>query len=94
MIQDIAPHKLHNEYIADKAAGPDDQVFVFDGNSCLVRIEDSQLILPTVSQLDAGEYTYLFAVDDDDHYRASPPVVKAPDGFEFMKLYNIRRAGT
>jgi len=94
MIQDIAPHKLHNEFIPDRSAGPDDQVFVFDGNQCLVKIDAGQLILPTVSLLDAGEYTYLFAVDDDTYYRAAPPVVKAPEGFEFMKLYNIRRAGT
>ena len=94
MIQDIAPHKLHNEYNTGKSANPGDLVFVFDGNLCLVKIEDGKLILPTVSMLDAGEYTYLFAVDDTDYYRAAPPVVKAPEGFEFMKIYNIRRAGT
>jgi len=94
MIQDIAPHKLHNEFIPGKKAGPDDLVFVFDGNQCLAKTENGQLILPSVSMLDAGEYIYLFSVDDVDYYRAAPPVVKAPEGFGFMKIYNIRRAGT
>ena len=94
MIQDIKPHKLYNEYRPDKAAVPGDYVFVFDGNSILANIDDGELNLPTVSMLGAGEYTYLFRVDDTDYYRAAPPVVKAPDGFSFMKMYDVRRSGT
>ncbi|SCW32145.1 NAD+ diphosphatase [Ruminococcaceae bacterium YRB3002] len=94
MIQDIYPHRLHNEFIADKKAGANDRVFVFDGNNCLVHIDDGQLILPTAAELGAGEYTFLFALDDADYYRAAPPVVKAPEGFEFMKIYDIRHQKT
>ena len=94
MIHDIAPHKLHNEFITGKVAGPSDHVFVFDGNSCLVNLDGEVLKLPTVSQLGAGEYTYLFALDDGEYYRAAPPVVKAPEGFEFVSIYNIRKQKT
>ncbi|MCR5060990.1 MAG: NAD(+) diphosphatase [Saccharofermentans sp.] len=94
MIQDIAPHKLHNEYHPEKHAAPGDQVFVFDGNNVLVNIDDGQLVLPMVSMLGAGEYTYLFSIDDTEYYRAAPPVVKAPEGFSFMKMYDVRHSGT
>ena len=92
MIHEIAPHRLHNEYRASARAGADDKVFVFTGMTCLVRIEDGNIILPTVSMLGAGEYTYLFAIDDDSYYRAHPPVVKAPEGFDFMKIQDIRKS--
>lgn len=94
MIQDILPHRLHNEFIPGKIADPGDSVFVFDGNNCLVKIDDGRLLLPTAANLGAGEYTYLFALDDQDLYRAAPPVVKTPEGFEFMSIHDIRRRGT
>ena len=94
MIQDIGSHKLHNEFIAGKVASPGDPVFVFDGTTCLVKIVNGELILPTAAELGAGEYNFLFALDDTDHYRAAPPVVKAPEGFAFESVHAIRKHGT
>ena len=93
MIHEIAPHRLINGFRTDRKAEQWDKVFVFAGMTCLVKIEDGNIILPTVSMLGAGEYIYLFAVDDTCYYRAAPPVVKAPEGFEFMMIQDVRKSG-
>ena len=93
MIQDIEPHKFHNEYCPARKPNPGDPVFVFDGNKCLAKIDGGELILPDVSQLGSGDYTYLFRVDETEFYKAAPPVVKAPEGFEFMTVASIRSMG-
>ena len=64
MIQDIYPHKLHNEYDNDIVPCKDDIVLCFDGENLLVKL-DGKMIFPKVSDFEEGtEFTYLFKLDD------------------------------
>ena len=81
MIQDIAPHKLNNQYGQKKAPDAGSRFLYYDGRKVLVRKgiggNESQIAYPTYEELkkcmpkDAAEdteYTYLFAVDDKSYY--------------------------
>ena len=77
MIQDIAPHKLNNQYGQKKAPDAGSRFLYYDGRKVLVRKgiggNENQIAYPTYEELkkcmpkeaaEDTEYTYLFAVDD------------------------------
>lgn len=76
MIQDIAPHKLNNQYGQKKAPDAGSRFLYYDGRKVLVRKRiggnENQIAYPTYEELkkcmlkdvaEDTEYTYLFAVD-------------------------------
>ena len=81
MIQDIAPHKLNNQYGQKKAPDAGSRFLYYDGRKVLVRKgiggNENQIAYPTYEELkkcmpkdvsEDTEYTYLFAVDDKSYY--------------------------
>lgn len=85
MIQDIAPHRLGNQY--DPAALPEaeDYVLFFDGGKVLLT-ENS---LPKVKDFPAGSpFTYLFTLDSSRFFRAADDV-PLPQG-EFADVRTLR----
>ena len=75
MIQDIAPHKLNNQYGQKKAPDAGSRFLYYDGRKVLVRKgiggNENQIAYPTYEELkkcmpkdvaEDTEYTYLFAV--------------------------------
>ena len=68
MIQDIYPHKLHNEYDNDIVPCKDDVVLCFDGENLLVKL-DGKMIFPKVSDFEEGtKFTYQFKQDDQPFF--------------------------
>ena len=100
MIQDIAPHKLHNEYRSDAVPAIGDLVFYVRGQECAVRrVGEESFEVPRVGEGDVttGDLTYLFALDDESCWLASRDGgAEPPEGFEFVhnRVLRMERRGT
>ena len=72
MIQDINPHKLHNEYDPDARAQENSPILNIHNGKILVHVEkfDNHIIaFPLKKEMPEGlEYTYLFKVDDIEYF--------------------------
>ena len=107
MIQDIAPHRLRNEYIPEKSAAADSRCFLFRGREMLFRIRDDKVELPLRAEFPAeAECTYLFAIDDTEYYMITAPEgsttdgeIESPEGFKlpddckFKTVHELRNEG-
>lgn len=89
MIQDIAPHRLYNQYDKDAVAAAEDWVLCFDGSKLLVTDSGS---FPTVSQLGQQDYTYLFTVDTQRYFLLRSSII--PEGCVFTDVHTLRREHT
>ncbi len=96
MIQDIGPHRLHNEYRTDRRPGAGDQVFFFEGRSLLVRLGERAFSLPSAEDLgDLEGLIYLFALDDTAFF-LSPgpcPASLSGKGFVYKDVRSLRQEG-
>ena len=67
MIQDIAPHKLHNEYHPDRVPGEDSLVFCDMENCLLIRCDGDRIVFPGYKEVEKAAQTYrlrwLFTLD-------------------------------
>lgn len=91
MIQDIYPHKLHNEFIPDRPLDPAGAAFIIRGPEVLCRFEGDAVALPRVSDFpDAGEYRFLFTLDDAPCYLAVDADVEPPEGWEYCAVKGLR----
>lgn len=70
MIQEIAPKKYDNAY-HPQPQRPGDILLCYDGRRILVRKAGEEIRYPAVSEAEAQENTYLFAIDDDRFYLGS-----------------------
>ncbi len=71
MIQDIAPHFIHNTYKPQELCRPTDPVFVFHQDRLLLMEGEEGLHLPSAENLPfAGDLTYLFDHDGQSCYLA------------------------
>lgn len=97
MIQDIYPHKLNNHYRPEVKPDEDSVVFCFDGDSVLVKEEESFPIVRDFNLLDKDELIYLFSVDEDKTFFLLRDLNKAaslaPAGFSFINIRSLRRSG-
>ena len=96
MIQDIGPHRLHNEYIRGKRPKTGDFVFFFEGRSLLVRLEEGTFSLPRAEEApDAEGLIYLFALDDTAFFLSPRPCPGglADKGFIYKDIRSLRREG-
>ena len=92
MIQDIAPHKFHNEYRSDAAPVKDSPVLCFDGRKMLARISEGNIIFPTYEQLGKPEgLVYAFAVDETEYFLDISDYVWNLNGFEYIGMIELRR---
>ncbi|MGI6211270.1 MAG: NAD(+) diphosphatase [Anaerovoracaceae bacterium] len=95
MIQDIAPHRFHNEFRCESPE-PEDRVIHFSGKNILVRKERGSEPFPTLSMLGQGiETIYLFSIDDHPYFLALDDEVRIPEGFEYrnVKWYRFKAEG-
>ena len=96
MIQDIGPHRLHNEYIRGKRPKAGDFVFFFEGRSLLVRLGEGTFSLPWAEEAgDAEGLIYLFALDDTAFFLSPGPcqISLADKGFIYKDIRSLRREG-
>ncbi len=93
MIQDIAPHKFHNEYRTDAAPVNETPVLCFDERKILVSIANDRIIFPTYEQLREPEgLLYAFAVDETEYFLETRERIHHLNGFEYQDLFALRRA--
>ena len=73
MIQDIGPHRFHNEY-CQVAVQDDSQVICCRGREILVNCKEDEISFPTYGQVIkcfpefAGKETYLFSIDQVTYF--------------------------
>ena len=89
MIQDIYPHKLHNEFIPGQAVDPSGWLFVFRGNGLVCRVEDGEVRLPRVSE-GRGEARFLFKLDDAPCYLSVNEEGEPPAGYAEIPVRSLR----
>ena len=93
MIQDIAPHKFHNEFRTDAAPGNETPVLCFDDRKVLVSDSDGQITFPTYAQLGKPEgLVYAFAVDETEYFLDLGGSARELDGFAYKDLFALRRS--
>ena len=92
MIQDIAPHKFHNEFRKDAAPVGETPVLCFDERKILVRASDEGIVFPTYEQLGQPDgIVYAFAVDETEYFLETSGGICELAGFEYRDLFAIRR---
>ena len=92
MIQDIAPHRLRNEFIPWKTATAESRCFAFRGREALVRIQDGMAKLPLRREFPAeAEAIYLFSVDETEYFLIRDPYV--PEGCGYKTVHALRNDG-
>ncbi len=92
MIQDIAPHRLRNEFLPGKKAREDDLVFHFNANGLLVHQTEEGTMLPRRRDLPRNlTIQYIFRVDDHDYYMVKADEIQMPEGWIYMGMRDIRR---
>lgn len=105
MIQDIFPHKLHNEFEKDAKPSENDTVFCFNGGKLLVKV-DEEVHFPKVSDFKEGtEFTFLFRLDEKPYFLLNDSNNQKvcgeesendifdelkSEGFEFMEVRTLR----
>ena len=89
MIQDIAPHRLDNQYQPERAPLPGDYVLAFQRQNLLCSLEDHELRLMRVAEAEKSELTYLFAIDGRAFYLLED-TDDMPDGYAFHEIWRSR----
>ena len=89
MIQDIFPHKLHNEFIPNRSIDGAGWLFAIRGRDVVCRVEAGRVVLPRVREI-AGECRFLFTLDDTPCYLALEAPETAPAGWEYLPVKGLR----
>ena len=94
MIQDIFPHRYHNEYQPHPAA-PEDPVLCYEGRSCLA-LRQENLAFPTVSDYcartgsDPASLRYLFRIDNRSFYLGELPELSLFPEYALLPVNRFR----
>lgn len=91
MVQNILPHIYHNEF-ALRNAEPEDTLLVFREDTILLRVEENQLILPTIADLHVApeECRSLFSVDDQWYTMWKDHTMDPPEGYDYYSVRQYR----
>lgn len=95
MIQDIAPHKYDVTY-RNINAKYDDIMLIYRKNSLLCRVEQDDIIYPTVQDIaeafpQIGEKAkFLFRIDETDYFELRNSEIKAFGKWEYVSKEKIR----
>lgn len=91
MIQDIYPHKLHNEFIPDQPLDGDGLLFCFKGPEVLCRVEGDAVRFPRVRELGrVTAHRFLFTLDEQPCFMGLDPGDEAPEGWGFIPVRGLR----
>ena len=91
MIQDIYPHRLRNEFVPNRPLDEEGYAFLFRGGEVLCRFESDRVSLPRVRELsNAGEYRFLFTLDNTPCFLAMDAPEEAPAGWEYAQVRALR----
>ncbi|MBQ6374419.1 MAG: NAD(+) diphosphatase [Clostridia bacterium] len=91
MIQDIQPHRLHNEFIPDCPIDQAGLLFCIKGPDVVCRVDGTEVVLPKVRDLpEITEHRFLFTLDNTHCYLALNAPESAPDGWEYIGVKQLR----
>ena len=93
MIQDIFPHKLHNEFRPGRQPAPDSPLFFFRGDKLLAKVSDGNLILPVCGEftMTPDQTVFLFAVDEREMFLCLEDGCALPEGYDLYPLRSLRK---
>lgn len=89
MIQDIAPHKLNNQYDPTAVPEREDYVLSFDGGKVLLKTGEKTQLLQVKDFPENCQFTYLFLVDNTRFFLLSGEKT-IPSGCDFVDLRTLR----
>ena len=91
MIQEIRPHKLYNQYQADKVCQPEDVLICIKDKAILAGGAEHQLQFPKRKEL-AGNFAcqYLFSLDEQDYYLVFAGEEIKAAGYRYETLRDLR----
>ncbi len=89
MIQDIAPHRLDNQYHPERLPQPDDYVMAFKGQNVLCRLEENELRLLHVREIQGADLVYLFSIDGRAFFLMTGEDT-VPEGSGFHEVWRRR----
>ena len=97
MIQDIAPHKLHNEYRPQR---PDRQsiIIYYREREVMVRREEGKIVFPRFAELEEvyqgiyDQYIYLFTIDEERFYLIKDIEISLVKPYEWENINIFRTA--
>lgn len=91
MIQDIAPHRFHNEFDPAAAASDTSPVFCFEETGFYCRMEEDRLVLPRPADLgaDPADCNFLFRLDGTDFFLCREKKAE-PEGFVLQDVRHTR----
>ena len=91
MIQDIYPHRLHNEFIPNRPLDPEGWLFLYRGQEVLCRVAEGAVALPRVREIEGlAECRFLFTLDDTPCFLGFREGEDAPEGWEFVAVRALR----
>ena len=92
MIQEIFPHKLHNEFIPKTKPSEEDLIICVRDNELLIDAREINLTFPKrqyfIDKL--MDTYYLFSVDNKRFFLFIEDIETLPTGFEFQSMRDIR----
>jgi len=94
MIQDIAPHRYHNEYYAYEIQNGD-YVLFYSGREVLLRYDEDQIVYPRyeeISQREDRQYRYLFSIDDLRYFWCEETDDTLLETYQFVNIFKMRKA--
>jgi NAD+ diphosphatase len=94
MIQDIHPHQLDSQYVANLKPGVDDYVFHFSGNSFLLKVQEAAYALPRIKDFpelaEGCQGTYLFSLDGTPCFLVWDELGTKEPGFIYKEINFFR----
>ena len=95
MIQDIAPHRFHNEYRPDAVLNDESPVLRFDKRNPLAKLvkKDGRLVpeFPQARYFDKEKLFYAFSIDDTEYFLDISGSTGTVEGFEFIDFRSCRK---
>ena len=89
MIQDIAPHKLNNQYDPLTVPEREDYVLFFDGGRLLMKAGENKELLRAKDFPESCEFVYLFSLDEERFFLLWEENT-IPEGCEFVDVRTLR----
>ena len=97
MIQDIAPHRMDNQYRPGAAPHKDSPILIFTGSrveNVLAHVSEGHMRFPLCGEMPEGvTYTYLFSIDETGYFMGTvseQAATRLPGDLQEIRLRDLR----
>ena len=95
MIQNIEPHKFHNEYRPEAKPSPESSVLRMKGRNPLARVleinGEKRMEFPKAKAFDTEKLVYAFSIDETEYFLDISGSTDEIEGFSFDEFKGYRR---